>query len=82
MSIGAHTGFNDLWGFGRRRIDMHPRDLEYLIAYQIGALQAMACYAGLRVTHVEPHGALNNMAPEEAELALAVGRAIKRSIRI
>lgn len=77
VSIGAHTGFNDLWGFGRRRIDMHPRELEYLVAYQIGALQAMACYAGLRVSHVKPHGALNNMAAESAELALAVGRAIK-----
>src|SRR5499427_3039996 len=45
VSIGAHPGFNDLWGFGRRRIDMDPRELEYMIAYQIGALQAMACYA-------------------------------------
>src|ERR1700757_4464118 len=62
VSIGAHPGFDDLWGFGRRRIDMNPRELEYMIAYQIGALQAMACYAGARVTHLKPHGALNNMA--------------------
>ena len=77
VSIGAHPGFNDLWGFGRRRIDMNPRELEYMIAYQIGALQAMACYAGAKVTHLKPHGALNNMAAEEMELALAIGRAIK-----
>src|ERR1700751_2693486 len=77
VSIGAHPGFNDLWGFGRRRIDMNPRELEYMIAYQIGALQAMACYAGARVTHLKPHGALNNMAAEDVELALAIGRAIK-----
>src|SRR5205809_645228 len=77
VSIGAHPGFNDLWGFGRRRIDMNPRELEYMIAYQIGALQAMACYAGTRVTHLKPHGALNNMAAEDVELALAIGRAIK-----
>jgi len=77
VSIGAHPGFNDLWGFGRRRIDMNPRELEYMIAYQIGALQAMACYAGAKVTHLKPHGALNNMAAEEIELALAIGRAIK-----
>lgn len=77
VSIGAHPGFNDLWGFGRRRIDMNPRELEYMIAYQIGALQAMACYAGARVTHLKPHGALNNMAAEDIELALAIGRAIK-----
>ena len=68
VSIGAHPGFNDLWGFGRRRIDMQPDHLEYLVAYQIGALQAMAAYAGERVTHLKPHGALNNMAAENAEL--------------
>jgi UPF0271 protein len=77
VSIGAHPGFNDLWGFGRRRIDMNPRELEYMIAYQIGALQAMACYAGAKVTHLKAHGALNNMAAEDFELALAIGRAIK-----
>lgn len=77
VSIGAHPGFNDLWGFGRRRIDMHPRDLEYLIAYQIGALAGIASYAGIKVTHVKPHGALNNMAAENIDLALAIGRAVK-----
>lgn len=77
VSIGAHPGFNDLWGFGRRRIDMKPKDLEYLVAYQIGALQAMCAYAGTKVTHVKAHGALNNMAAESADLAMAIGRAIK-----
>ena len=77
VSIGAHPGFNDLWGFGRRRIDMRPDDLEYLTAYQIGALQAFAAYAGTKVTHLKPHGALNNMAAESPEYALAIARAIK-----
>jgi len=77
VSIGAHPGFNDLWGFGRRRIDMKPEHLEYIIAYQIGALQAMAAYVGEKVTHLKPHGALNNMAAENAEYAMAIGRAIK-----
>lgn len=77
VSVGAHPGFNDLWGFGRRRIDMKPKDLEYLVAYQIGALQAMCAYAGTKVTHVKPHGALNNMAAESEDLAMAIGRAIK-----
>lgn len=77
VSIGAHPGFNDLWGFGRRRIDMRPTDLEYLVAYQIGALQAMCAYAGVKVTHVKAHGALNNMAAEDENLAMAIGRAIK-----
>lgn len=77
VSIGAHPGFNDLWGFGRRPIKMRAQDIEYMVAYQIGALQAMACYAGLRVTHLKAHGALANMAAVDAEYAMAIGRAIK-----
>ena len=76
-SVGVHPGFNDLWGFGRRQITMPAEDLEYLIAYQIGALQAMARYENLTVTHLKPHGALNNMAAEDEALALAIGRAIQ-----
>jgi UPF0271 protein len=77
VSVGAHPGLNDLWGFGRRRIQMKPVDLEYMVAYQIGALQAMAAYAGLKVTHLKAHGALNNMAAEDEGYALAIGKAIK-----
>jgi UPF0271 protein len=77
VSIGVHPGFNDLWGFGRRRIQMKPTDLEYMVAYQIGALQAIAAYAGLKVTHLKAHGALNNMAAEDEGYAMAIGRAIK-----
>jgi UPF0271 protein len=77
VSVGVHPGFNDLWGFGRRRIQMKPVDLEYMIAYQIGALQAMAAYAELKVTHLKAHGALNNMAAEDEAYAIAIGRAIK-----
>jgi 5-oxoprolinase (ATP-hydrolysing) subunit A len=74
VSIGAHPGFNDLWGFGRRQIRMRPLDLEYLVTYQIGALQALAESQG---AHVKPHGALNNMAHDDLDYALAVGRGIK-----
>jgi len=77
VTIGVHPGFNDLWGFGRRRIDMRPDDLEYMVAYQIGALQALAAYSDVKVTHLKPHGALNNMAAENSDYALAIGRAIK-----
>jgi UPF0271 protein len=77
VSIGAHPGFNDLWGFGRRQIQMNPRDLEYLISYQIGALQGIANGAGARVTHVKPHGALNNMAHDDPGYAAAIARGIK-----
>jgi UPF0271 protein len=77
VSIGAHPGFNDLWGFGRRQIRMNMADLEYLVTYQIGALQALARAQGAVVTHVKPHGALNNMAHVDADYAMAVGRGIK-----
>ena len=77
VSIGAHPGFNDLWGFGRRRIDTRTDDLEYMVAYQIGALNALAAYVGEKVTHVKAHGALNNIAAQNRDYALAIGRAIK-----
>ena len=77
VSIGAHPGYNDLWGFGRRRIVMAPKDVELMVAYQIGALQALAAYSGIAVTHVKPHGALNNVAAEDADVAMAIGRALK-----
>ena len=77
VSIGAHPGYNDLWGFGRRRIDMRPLDLEYAVAYQIGALQAIAAYVGETVTHLKPHGALNNVAAEDIDAAMAIGKAMK-----
>lgn len=77
VSIGAHPGFNDLWGFGRRQIRMNTTELEHMVAYQIGALQAMAAYGELRVTHVKAHGALSNMAAVDDGYAMAIGRAIK-----
>lgn len=77
VSIGAHPGFNDLWGFGRREIKMKPDDLEYMTAYQIGALQAIARYAGLTVTHLKAHGALSNMAANDEGYAMALARAVK-----
>jgi UPF0271 protein len=76
VSVGAHPGFNDLWGFGRRQIQMRPEDLELMILYQIAALQGMARAQGVTVTHVKPHGALNNMAHVNAEYALAIARGI------
>jgi UPF0271 protein len=77
VSIGAHPGYNDIWGFGRRRIDTRADHIEYMVAYQIGALQAVAAYAGDKVTHLKAHGALSNVAAEEEDVALAIGRAIK-----
>lgn len=79
VSIGAHPGFNDLGGFGRRPIRMNTKEVEYMVAYQIGALQGIAAGVGAKVTHVKPHGALNNMAHEEAEYATAVDRTYEDS---
>jgi len=77
VSIGAHPGYNDIWGFGRRRINTRADHLEYMVAYQIGALQAFAAYAGEKVTHLKAHGALSNVAAEDEDVAMAIGRAIK-----
>jgi 5-oxoprolinase (ATP-hydrolysing) subunit A len=76
-SIGAHPSLDDLRGFGRRRIDVRPAEVEALVAYQIGALAGIAAMSGQTVTHVKPHGSLNNMAAEDADLADAIARAIK-----
>jgi 5-oxoprolinase (ATP-hydrolysing) subunit A len=77
-AIGAHPGFDDLRGFGRRVIrGDSPATIERMVAYQIGALQAVAALAGHRVTYVKAHGALNNMANEDRDLALAIARAIR-----
>ena len=78
VAIGAHPGFGDLWGFGRRTIRGDTMaELERMVAYQIGALQACAALAGHRVTHVKAHGALANLANDEDDIALAIGRAVK-----
>jgi len=78
VAIGAHPGFNDLWGFGRRVIQGHTMsELEKQVAYQIGALQACAALAGHKVTHVKPHGALGNMSNDDDDVAMAIGRAIR-----
>jgi UPF0271 protein len=78
VAIGAHPGFGDLWGFGRRVIrGDSAADIERMIAYQIGALQGVASLAGHRVSYVKVHGALSNMANGDEDLALGIARGIK-----
>ena len=77
VSIGAHPGFYDLHGFGRRPMNLSLNEIENLIAYQLGAAQAMASLVGADISHVKPHGALNNMAAADLDMALAIARAIK-----
>ncbi len=69
--IGAHPGFADLQGFGRRRLTLSHAELRHMVAYQLGAAQAMAALAGGRVRHLKLHGALANMAAEDAAMAQA-----------
>ena len=75
-AVGAHPGFPDLVGFGRREMKATPREVEDLVAYQIGALAAIAAAQGVRLAHVKPHGALYNMAARDMDLADAIARAI------
>ena len=77
VSVGAHPGYPDLWGFGRRNIPFTMGETERLIAYQIGAAEAMAAYAGHKITHVKLHGALGNLGQQNRDVALAACRAIK-----
>ncbi len=71
VGIGAHPGFADLRGFGRRRMDVPKATLANEVKYQIGAAQAMAKAAGSDVRHLKLHGALSNMAAVDADLARA-----------
>lgn len=71
VGIGAHPGFADLQGFGRRRNDLGHATLGNIVRYQLGAAQAMARAAGGTVRHLKLHGALANMASEDADLARA-----------
>ena len=77
VSIGAHPGFADLQGFGRRVINLTLKELEANIAYQIGALQAIAALHGAKVTHMKPHGMMANMSADNAEMSEAIARATK-----
>jgi len=78
VAVGAHPSFMDLYGFGRRRISGdRPEDLEAQLIYQIAAMQGMAAALGWPITHVKTHGALGNMAAEDADLAALCVRAIK-----
>ncbi|MGN6608306.1 MAG: LamB/YcsF family protein [Jatrophihabitans sp.] len=76
VAVGAHVGYRDLAGFGRRRIDIAPDDLAADVLYQLGALDACARAAGDRVRYVKPHGALYNTAADDMVQAEAVAEAV------
>lgn len=78
VGIGAHPSFPDLSGFGRRKIEFDPDELEKYIIYQIGALMAFCLGNGAELQHVKAHGSLNNMASTDEKLAMAIATAIKK----
>ena len=75
VAIGAHPGFPDLAGFGRREMQLPPREVEDLVLYQVAAVAGVAAAEGARLRHVKPHGAMYNMAARDAELAAAIAHA-------
>lgn len=76
VAIGAHPGYPDLQGFGRRALTMSSEELAATIIYQLGALAGFAGCAGADLRHVKPHGALYNLAAREPEVAETVARAV------
>ncbi|WP_024291110.1 LamB/YcsF family protein [Lacrimispora indolis] len=77
VRAGAHPGFPDLVGFGRRNMSLSPKEVKASVMYQIGALKAFCNGAGIRLCHLKPHGALYNMAAKDYELAKAICQAVK-----
>ncbi|MCC7320168.1 MAG: LamB/YcsF family protein [Rubellimicrobium sp.] len=76
VSIGAHPGYADLHGFGRRAMDLGEEELAALITYQLGALAAIARAGGATMTHVKPHGAMSNRACADPEMAGLIARTV------
>jgi UPF0271 protein len=77
VAVGAHPGFPDLAGFGRRELHVTPVEARDLVLYQVGALAAMAAAEGATLEHVKPHGALYNMAARDRRLADAIAEAVR-----
>jgi len=83
VAVGAHPGFPDLVGFGRREMRVTPREAEDFVLYQVAAVAGVAAAEGARLHHVKPHGALYNMAAHDPALAAAIAKgvaAIDRSL--
>lgn len=77
VAVGAHPGFQDLIGFGRRNMEASPQEVYDLVVYQIGALLGFARAAKMELRHVKAHGALYNMAAARPELAAAIAHAVR-----
>ena len=76
VEAGAHPGYPDLMGFGRRNMVCSPKEVKAYIQYQLGALMAFTTAHGVKLQHCKPHGALYNMAAKDMDLALAIAEGI------
>ena len=76
VGIGAHPGLPDLQGFGRRKMDIKPKEIYNLVVYPLGALNGFCKIHGTRINHVKPHGALYNMGAKNKEIAQAIAQAV------
>ncbi|HOI95186.1 MAG TPA: 5-oxoprolinase subunit PxpA [Syntrophobacter fumaroxidans] len=77
VAVGAHPGYPDLLGYGRRNLETFPGEVRNYILYQIGALAAFAGAAGVKLQHVKPHGAMYNLAARDERTAKEVIEAVK-----
>lgn len=77
VAVGAHPGYPDLVGFGRRTLNVTPEEVKTYVKYQVGALLAFTKGEGIAMQHVKPHGAMYNMAAKDYKLALAIAEGIK-----
>ncbi len=77
LAVGAHPGFQDLAGFGRREMQVAPDEIYNLTIYQLGALKTIAEVHGVKLNHVKPHGALYNIAARNRDVSFAIAKAVK-----
>jgi UPF0271 protein len=77
VAVGAHPGFSDLLGFGRREMKLSAEELESYVIYQIGALQTIAQTRKMRLQHIKPHGALYNMAAKDEDISRIIVKAVQ-----
>ncbi|HYA02419.1 MAG TPA: 5-oxoprolinase subunit PxpA, partial [Syntrophobacteria bacterium] len=77
VSVGAHPGYPDLLGYGRRNLETFPGEIRNYVLYQMGALGAFARAAGLKLRHMKPHGAMYNLAAKDERTAREVIEAVK-----
>lgn len=76
VAVGAHPGYPDLMGFGRRNMVCSPKEVKAYVQYQLGALMAFAAAHGVKLQHCKPHGSLYNMAGKDMDLAMAIAEAV------